>query len=248
MPLAGIAFIELHDGVKTPPAAGAGAVVLNDGTIFTGRFMNLNLGVVETDGGEIARAEVAMIILEPAPLGDMVIFAGGVRKSGHLTTCDAASCRLDGELIPLAKLRWIGLAKEGNAPPGAVATANQVWVDDKAIEARMSSIDATNVGTTHGTFGRTRVSWIHIAETSEEKPPSGAGTAQEPPTPPTQPPTRPPVQPPRPPGQPPRPPQPPGQPPQPPPPAIASISAAVHADTGPPMDRNHGWTDMGNGG
>jgi len=49
---------------------------------------------VETDAGDVDRAEVALIVLEPTP-GDLVVFAGGNQKRGHITTCDAASCRLD---------------------------------------------------------------------------------------------------------------------------------------------------------
>jgi hypothetical protein len=190
VPLAGIATIELRDGAKAPAGAAAGAIVLTDGTIFNGHFVNLNLGVVETDAGDVDRAEVALIVLEPAPAADLVVFADGKQKNGKLTTCDAASCRLDGELIPLQKLRWIGLAEEGSAPPDAEASGNQVWVDDEPVDARMSSVDATNVGTTHGKFARTRVSWIHIAAAAEDKPAGGAGTAQEAPAP--APPTAPP--------------------------------------------------------
>ncbi len=65
VPIAQIAFIELREGTRVPPNAPPRAVILNDGTVAKGRYVSLNLGVVDTDAGEVDRDDVALIMLAP---------------------------------------------------------------------------------------------------------------------------------------------------------------------------------------
>ena len=60
-----VALIELIAGAGVPRGAGAGAVVLADGTIHPGRFSGLNLGYVGAADEEIDRETVALIVVAP---------------------------------------------------------------------------------------------------------------------------------------------------------------------------------------
>ena len=60
-----VALIELIAGAGVPRGAGAGAVVLADGTIHPGRFSGLNLGYVGAADEEIDRETVALIVIAP---------------------------------------------------------------------------------------------------------------------------------------------------------------------------------------
>jgi hypothetical protein len=179
VPLVDIARIELRDDDGAPPLVAAGTIVLTDGTLQQARFLGLDLGVVETDGGDIDRENVALIILEPTKLKppvalqrDVLIFADGSRSAGQLTSCSPASCMFDGERIQVDRLRWIGLRQEDGAPPGAAERADLVVVDERAVAARMSAVSAKSVRTTHGTFARDHVTWIHLSPKSSRRPPT----------------------------------------------------------------------------
>jgi hypothetical protein len=184
-----IARIELRSGVAVPSAAGAGSIVLTDGTLRSTHFSGLNLGVVYTDGGEIDRGEVAVIILagllpvpgrSPAVPNDLLILADGAKRVGRLTTCTAASCTFESHLVPLDTIRWIGLKGEGTEPPPGSATEDQIFVkDEPPVAARMSLIDATTVRTTRGNFARNDVTWIHVTPPLDETPKKGAEKAGE---------------------------------------------------------------------
>ena len=170
VPLADVARSELLDDAGAPPLVTAGTIVLTDGTLQQARFLGLDLGVVETDGGDIDREKVALIILEPTKLKppvalqrDVLIFADGSRSAGLLTSCSSASCMFDGERIRVDRLRWIGLRQEDGAPPVAAERADLVVVDEKPVAARMSAVSAKSVRTTRGTFARDRVTWIHLS-------------------------------------------------------------------------------------
>jgi len=219
-----IARITLRE-VRLPPGVHAGSVVMADGSLRSGRFSGLNLGVVYVDDAEIDRADVAEILLaEPAVAraGDVFIGSDGAKRNGTLSRCDAASCTFDGALVPRTAIRWLGPGQERAAPPGAPPSSDLVFIrDGNPIEARLTSIDDSTVGTTHGNFPRSQVTWIHVAETSAGASAKGAVPGaeattpqQQPAQPPVKPPVQPPVQPPvRPPGAPP-PSQPPGGAPQ----------------------------------
>jgi hypothetical protein len=182
--------------------ASAGSIVLIDGTLRSAQFAGLNLGVVYTDGGEIDREEVAAFTLArplrvpPRPTAlkrDVLILADGAKRAGRLATCTAASCTFESQLVPLANIRWIGMKREGTEPPAASAAEDLIFIKDKPpVTARMSSIDATTVRTTRGTFARNDVTWIHVAAPPHETPtPKGAQKAAERETPPPAPPPSP---------------------------------------------------------
>ena len=149
----------------------------------------------------IAIADILVLKDAADPLGarrptavpaDLLILADGAKRVGQLSACTAASCTFDSRFVPLATIRWIGIQREGKEPPAASAAEDLIFVKDKPpVTARMSSIDATTVRTTRGSFARNDVTWIHVAPPLHETPtPTGAQEAAEratppPPTPPS---------------------------------------------------------------
>ena len=189
IPLADIAQIILRPGFRIPPAARMGSILLTDGTMRTGRFTGLNLGYVDLDESgesesEIEREDVGAILLA-TPAGsrtgeDVLIGADGTARSGSLDSCNPASCTLDGATVPLQSIRWIGLQQEGEAPPAADDAAGVVILrDESRIDSVMTAVSGSSVRTTHGSFPRAQVAWIHVAAQSTVRPPKGGGTAQE---------------------------------------------------------------------
>ncbi len=71
--------------------------------------------------------------------GDLLILAGGERRSGALTSCDGESCRFDGAPVPLAEVLWIGLGiGEGEAePPRGVASPGAVLPDGSLTAGKL---------------------------------------------------------------------------------------------------------------
>ena len=63
-----IARIELVEGKEIPASAGAGSVVLANGTVRHGTFTALNLGYVWIGEEEIERSEVAAVVLLATPM------------------------------------------------------------------------------------------------------------------------------------------------------------------------------------
>ena len=207
--LESVARIELQPGLKSSQPVTAGSIVLTDGSVQTGRFVGLSLGVVVTDATEFNRKGVAAIVLDAAPVRDVAILRDGSTAVGSISTCNAASCTVDGRTVPLASMVWLGLRQEGETPPAAT-DADLIFENDAApVPARLSGLDATMVRTTRGSFARERVSWIRLAAAASETSPGGPiyrdqpdaappSTPQPPLPPPVAPPSTnaPPVQPP----------------------------------------------------
>lgn len=193
VPVADIQRITLGTGTVVPADARDAGVVLSDGMVRQGKFTGLTLGYVEIGGEEIDRANVAEIILVAIPKADVIIDTEGNEHVGALTGCNAASCTVAGQTIPLSAIRWIGLAQETSAPPAA-ADRNLVFItDQQPVEARLSSIDGTTVRTTRGSFPRGTVTWIRLAPYVESAPPQPpiVRPSNESPPPTVQPPDRP---------------------------------------------------------
>mgnify|MGYP006199341979 CR=1 FL=1 len=102
-------------------------IVFRDGSIRKGRVTFVNRGTVDFADEEFSRSTVASIYFAGAavPVSDYLILTDGASRSGSLTTCSAASCTLDGSLVPLSNIQWIGLARE----EGEVAGAGYQGVD-----------------------------------------------------------------------------------------------------------------------
>lgn len=180
-------------------------VLLTDGAIRRGTVTGLTLGYVEIDGEEIDRETVALILLE-APSKDVLIGTSGPARSGVISSCNAASCTLDGEIVPFDDLRWIGLKAEGTSRPQA-GDADTIFLrDQQPVAARLSSLDARTVRSTHGSFPREDVTWIRLASRRDDAQPGGP--IVRPPSPGPTPPGAPPIQPPSPANTPPQPPAP----------------------------------------
>lgn len=174
IPLDQIAQIGLGANPKLPMARRGGNIVLTDGTIRPGRFTGLNLGYVFVDDEEVERELVAFIVPgSGAPAKDLLVASDGSTRAGILERCNAASCTLDGAVIPLEKIRWIGLGQEDETPPSAAADT-VYFLESDPIAARLSALDDANVSTTRGTFRRTDVRWIHLAA-AQPPPPQGTG-------------------------------------------------------------------------
>ena len=177
-----IAQIELRALDPVPLAARAGGVVLSDGSVRTGQFTGLTLGYVEVSGEEIDRADVALIVLSPVNVADIIVEREGAQRTGALTACNAASCTFDGEMIPLVRIAWIGLGQEAQTPPAANGNADLIFVrDGDPVTARLSALDATTVRTTRGSFPRAGVTWIHVAARSADAPPGTQPGTERPP-------------------------------------------------------------------
>jgi hypothetical protein len=100
---------------------------------------------------------------------DVVFYAAGEPQTARVTSCSAASCRIDGKTVRLADVLWIGLGQAGSNPPDANATSDLVYVGGKAEQTRMVGLNSTSVRTTHGRFDRTTVTWIHFAIATKPK-------------------------------------------------------------------------------
>lgn len=177
-----IARIELVDAPAIPPVATAGSVVLTDGSIRRGTFTGLNLGFVYLGDEEISREGVAAIILASDALTapgrpiakDVLITGNGGFRTGSIERCNASSCVVDGETVPLVATRWIGLRQENNLPPPAPGDGDLIVLSDRQIAARLFALDGETLRTSQGSFPRRDVRWVRIAY-SDEGPPSGPG-------------------------------------------------------------------------
>lgn len=144
-PLSDIARIELRPVEAIPLAARDGGVVLTDGSVRAGLFTGLNLGIVNVGEEELEREDVALIILNPIPRADVIVEREGAPRTGKFTTCNAASCTFDDETVPMARIRWIGLAQEGQTQPDAEPSVAIVFVRDRdPVAARLSGLDAND--------------------------------------------------------------------------------------------------------
>lgn len=201
------------DGPRKELPVRSNAIVMLDGSVRTGRVTFINRGTVDTDDVEIDRARVAAVVFSASdkPLSDLLILRDGTVKSGALTTCNAASCTLDGAITPLANIEWVGLAREDVVPPSSAG--DEVHKTDGTIVAgRLSAINETRVSTTRGPVARSDTAWVHLVAAAptppdqpdafgapRQQPPSAQPPSTQPPStqpPSTQPPVRPPVQPP----------------------------------------------------
>lgn len=172
-----IVRITLGGGAAIPPGTAAG-VILVDGTVKPGTLTDLNAGFVAVDDTEYDRDDVAEIILETTAPLDIVIGADGRSRSGSVTTCNAASCSIDGEIVPLHSIRWIGLGQQSNTPPAA-ADADLIFAGAAPVAARLSGLDAETVRTTSGSFARGAVTWIRL-RMPQSTDPSGGGPIYRP--------------------------------------------------------------------
>ena len=193
------------DGAKKDLSVRSTAIVMRDGSVRAGLVTFINRGTVDTDEQEFDRSRVAAVFFGDSgkPAQDLLILRNGTVRSGALTTCNAASCTVDGSVTPVANIEWIGLAREDVIPPSS--SADEVHKTDGTIVAgRMSRIDATTVSTTRGPLTRAETAWVHLVPPAQPPAPQpGAFGAPQPTPPPVQPPLQPPVQPPQPPVQPP---------------------------------------------
>lgn len=204
-----ITKITLRD-VPSPPRLREAGAILTDGSIRRGPFTGLTLGDVGIGNDEIDRDTVAVIVLE-APEDDVVINLEGASRRGVLSSCNAASCSLDGAVIPLSDIRWLGLRADSTTPPAA-SDEDLIFVDgQQAVPARLSALDGQTVQTTRGAFPRDDVTWIRLAAPLTGTPSGGMTNAPSPQQPPEEPPAPAPGPPPTPPPAP--PPTPPGTPP-----------------------------------
>ncbi|HUP46915.1 MAG TPA: hypothetical protein VM779_15520 [Thermoanaerobaculia bacterium] len=202
IPVAQVRSIHLDGTPKQTLPRKSEIVVLRDGTIREGRVIFVNLGTVDTEHEEIDRSLVAAIIfsaLPGEPVQDYLILRDGSVRSGTLSSCNAASCTLDGAVTPLASVEWVGLAREDSAAPRS--TADEVHkIDGTVVPGRLSRIDATNVSTTRGPIPRAETAWIHLTPPPETQPaqpgafgaPQPAPEPQQPQPPPPPPPPPPP--------------------------------------------------------
>ena len=182
IPLTQVAKITLRELSSPARLAEAGAI-LTDGTTRRGAFTGLTLGYVEIGGEEIDRETVAVIVLA-APPQDVVIGTGGSQRRGALSSCNAASCNLDGATIPLRDIRWLGL-RAPNATPPIAGDEDVIFIrEQQTVAARLSALDDQTVRTTRGDFPRDDVTWIRLATPRDETPPSGTRNVPSPRQPP----------------------------------------------------------------
>jgi hypothetical protein len=187
IPIEKIARIELQPATSGTASSNGPSILMTDGTVRPGRFEGLSLGSVVIDGKDIDRENIAVIVLadiamsKPAPR-DVLLLVDGSARLGALATCNAASCQFDSQTIPLRSLRWIGLRQEGAVPPQADDVEDILFFkSSSAVTARMSAIDSGTVRSTHGSFPRGEVTWIHVAQGKPDTPKGEITTTELPP-------------------------------------------------------------------
>jgi hypothetical protein len=166
-----------------PRAAG---ILLRDGSLRKGRVSFVNRGVVDLDDEEIDRDRVAAVIFIPEedPPADLLILRNGTVRTGSITSCNAASCTLDGSLTPLADIEWAGFARDDVTPPPTGGSDEVHKTDGTIVPARLTALSATSLSTTRGPVARAETAWVHVAlPTAPQQPQPGAfGAPQSPPT------------------------------------------------------------------
>lgn len=116
---------------------------------------------------------VAAFAVAPPVIGsDVLMLAGGERRTGALTSCDDEHCRLDGAAVALADLVWIGLGVGEEAPPKGIAAPGAVVAPAAgALAAGRSLIAGRLLGISQGVvvldtaeLERRQVRWVRVAE------------------------------------------------------------------------------------
>lgn len=104
---------------------------------------------------------------------DTLIMADGTTKTGMLAGCAADICTFDGEPVPRAGIRFIGLDAELPVPAPRDPLRDEVrFHDDSIHQGPLLSIDDTSVVTAAETHARKDVAWIWLAFV-----PGGLGSA-----------------------------------------------------------------------
>jgi hypothetical protein len=169
IPMDQIVGIELRSGQSAASARSRAGAVTIDGAFHPGAFTGLSISEVNIGDEVLDRADVAFIVVAGSTLPattaprDVLIANDDVVRAGVLTKCDAVSCTLDGKFVPLTGVSWIGLNQEGSSHPSADDTADIIFRTSQSEGARFTGLDATNVRSTHGSFLRADVLWIHLA-------------------------------------------------------------------------------------
>lgn len=110
----------------------------------------------------------ALLLTRVASAGfatDLLILAGGERRSGALASCDDDRCLFDLAPVPLADLRWIGLgiAGDGEEPPREIAAPGAVLADGSLTAGKIVGLSQGSVVLDTSELERSAVRWLRIA-------------------------------------------------------------------------------------
>jgi hypothetical protein len=107
-----------------------------------------------------------MLLPAAAAAQDVLILKDGKQRTGPLTVCAGAVCRLGGVETALSEIGWIGLGQEAAAPPALAAATVDVVLLRGAGErrGRLVGVSLGVVTLEDAEVDRAAVSWIRLAD------------------------------------------------------------------------------------
>ena len=172
VPIDQISIIVIRSDVAIPATAPSDSAVMTDGSVRAARFAGLNLGFVSFDDRDEPRAAVAAIILDRPPANlssvDVLITRDGTQSSGTVSRCTAASCEFESRTVSRESIRWLGLSQRGSAPPPPPAEDTIFLAAKPAVAARLTALDDKTLRSTRGSFPRSDVTWIYVADVKRD--------------------------------------------------------------------------------
>ncbi len=96
---------------------------------------------------------------------DVLILRDGTRRAGEVRSCNDASCRVDAESVPRARIVWVGFGQADAAPPAPrnLAPDEVHLVKGEVVSGDVVGLSLGGVLIGEKSFDREEVAWVRFA-------------------------------------------------------------------------------------